>query len=131
MSCMGHDFKVPIHERYLQIILKFAKCKPPCEVYLFEGVKGSGRVTSWGGSSPFSCETNCDFSQKVTNIVLRLSCESFACNCVAYYKFHDYREVSCDNRVRCKCPSCRKFYDREGMWDEVSASKVVSQPWVP
>jgi len=58
MSYMGHNFKVPIHihGRYLQIILKFAKCKPPwrdnvvywktngkinndlqCEIYLFEG----------------------------------------------------------------------------------------------
>ena len=33
MSHMGHNFKVPIriHERHLQIILRFAKCGPPCE----------------------------------------------------------------------------------------------------
>jgi len=30
---MEHNSKVPIriHERYLQIILRFAKCTPPCE----------------------------------------------------------------------------------------------------
>ena len=30
---MGHNSKVPIriHERYLQIVLRFAKCEPPCE----------------------------------------------------------------------------------------------------
>jgi len=33
MSDIGHNSKVPIRirERYLQIILRFAKCKPPCE----------------------------------------------------------------------------------------------------
>jgi len=33
MSHMGHNSKVPIriHDRYLQIILRFAKCGPPCE----------------------------------------------------------------------------------------------------
>jgi len=33
MSHMGHNSKVPIriHERYLQILLKFTKCRPSCE----------------------------------------------------------------------------------------------------
>jgi len=33
MSHVGHNCKVPIriHKRYLQIIMKFAKCGPPCE----------------------------------------------------------------------------------------------------
>jgi len=33
MSHMGHNSKVPIRvpERYLQLIMKFAKCGPPCE----------------------------------------------------------------------------------------------------
>jgi len=33
MSHVGHNSKVPIriHDRYLQIILRFAKCRPPCE----------------------------------------------------------------------------------------------------
>jgi len=33
MSHVGYISKlpIPIHERYLQIILKFAKCGPPCD----------------------------------------------------------------------------------------------------